>query len=153
MRPPSLRRLLAVLATTALSFASSAQAVLTINTPWIRAPSATSPAEAYMELRSSEGAALVGVASEAAPRIAIRPPGKGNAALNELELAAGETRVLAPGSYRLELVRVSHPLKLGEWVPLTLTFRNPDGTEQQMAIRAEVRRRSAIDDHRHMFTH
>jgi copper(I)-binding protein len=106
-----------------------------------------------MELRSSEGAALVGVASEAAPRIAIRPPGKGKTALPELALPAGDTRALAAGSYRLKLVRVSHPLKLGEWVPLTLTFRNPDGTEQQMAIRAEVRRRSAIDDHRRMFTH
>jgi len=137
----------------ALLFAPPVQAVLTINTPWIRAASADAPAEAYMELRSSEGTMLVGIRSEIANHITIRLPGKGKAALPALTLPAGETRLLAPGGYRLELVRVSRPLKLGDWVPLTLTFRNADGTEQEIAIRAEVRRRSAIDDHRHAFTH
>src|SRR5512144_2102212 len=142
MPPPAslgLAALLAAVAAGALALAPRASAVLTINTPWVRPASAAAPAEAYMELRSSEGAALVAVTSEVAARIAIRAPGKGTAALGELALPAGETRLLAPGSYRLELGRVSRPLKLGDWVPLTLTFRNGDGSEQQIAIRAEVR--------------
>jgi VCBS repeat-containing protein len=143
---------LALAGTLALA-AAPAVAILTINTPWVRIGHGTTPTEVYMELRSTDGAALVAVTSEIAARVAIRPPGKGKSALETLPLPAGKVLLLAPGGYRLELARVAQPLKLGDWVPLTLTIRNDDGTQQEIAIRAEVRRRSAIDDHRHAMGH
>lgn len=133
--------------------APSAHAVITVNAPWIRAAGGAATPEAYMELRSTEGATLIGVTSDAAARVVIRPPGKGAAAIEELPLPAGETILLAPGRYRFELVRVAHPLKLGNRVPLTLFIRNADGTRLDVPISAEVRRRSAIDDHRHAHAH
>jgi copper(I)-binding protein len=133
--------------------APAAHAIVTVNAPWIRAVGGAGMAEAYMELRSTDGATLVGVTSDAAARVTIRPPGQGSAALEELRLPAGKVVLLAPGRHRLGLTHVARPLKRGDRVPLTLVVRNGDGTRQEIPINAEVRRRSAIDDHLHPHAH
>ncbi len=106
-----------------------------------------------MELRSSEGATLIGAASDAAARIVILRPGKTAGTSAELPLPAGKAVTLAPDGPRLALAKPAHPLRLGDWVPLTLTLRNADGTRQDIAITAEVRRHSARYDHLHGHAH
>jgi len=133
--------------------ARTAEAILTVNAPWIRTAGGVATPEAYMELRSTDGATLVGVTSDAAARVTIRPPGQGKATLDELPLPAGKTILLAPGGYRLGLVQMAHALKQGDRVALTLIIQNADGTRQDIPISAEVRRRSVIDEHRHAHAH
>ena len=126
--------------------APDALAVFTVNAPWIRLAGSGAAPEAYMELRSSDGAVLAGVTGEGTTRVGIRGPGKDTAALDALPLPPGKAVTLGPGGYRLAITRTPRPLKLGDRVPLTLIVRDADGTWQDIAIIAEVRRRSPIDD-------
>jgi hypothetical protein len=56
--------------------------------------------------------------------------------------------VLAPDKHRLALEGLTRPLRVGERVPITLTIRALDGTTQDVAVDAEVRRQSPTDAHR-----
>jgi copper(I)-binding protein len=131
----------------------AAGTVLAINLPWVRVIGNATSAEVYMELRSGDRATLVAVRSDAAATITIRRPGKGTATITNLPLPAGVSVLLAPGGYRLALTRLAYPLKLGDRVPLTLTIEAGDGSRQEISIDAEVRRRSAIDDHLRPHSH
>jgi periplasmic copper chaperone A len=130
-----------------------AHAVLAINLPWVRVAGNAASAEVFMEIQSSEGATLVDARSDAATSVTIRRPGKGTGTIGKLPLPAGVPVMLAPDGYRLALTRLTHPIKLGDRVPLTLTLEAEDGTRQEISIDAEVRRRSALDDHLHPHTH
>jgi copper(I)-binding protein len=128
--------------------------VLTVNAPWVRAGSGARVAEAYMELRSSDGAVLVGATSATAIRVTVRSPDPRSVRITALALPAGTPVLLAPGGYRLSLERANRDsLKLGDRIPLTLILRDRDGAPQAISITAEVRRRSAIDDHLHPDSH
>jgi copper(I)-binding protein len=135
------------LAIALLAHASAALAVFVVNDPWVKAAPGAKSAEAFMELTSSEGASVVAVRSDAVARVTIRGPGKSTAAIPELLLAPRVALLLAPGKYRFGLVGLAQPLKLGDRVPLVLTVRNSDGSEREIPISAEVRKRSAIEDH------
>ncbi len=130
-----------------------AHAVFAINDPWVKAAPGARVAEAYMELRSSEDIVLVGVRSAAVAGIAIRAPGSKGPVLAELPLPAGETLLLAPNRYRLVLNGLARPLQRGDRVPLVLTLRGADGTEREIPITAEVRKRSSRDDHKGAIAH
>ncbi|MET0682056.1 MAG: copper chaperone PCu(A)C [Casimicrobiaceae bacterium] len=130
-----------------------AVALFVVTEPWVRvAPNARS-AEAYMQLRSTEGATVVGVRSDVSADVAIRSPGITRGAVPGIRLPAGETVLLAPGALRLTLTRLSRPLKLGDRVPIVLTIESPDGSRQEIPVDAEVRRRSPTDDHRMLHRH
>ena len=131
----------------------AAHAVYAINLPWVRVAENATSAEAYMELQSSDAAALVAVRSDAAASITIRRPGKGIATVTKLPLPAGVPVMLAPGRYRIALTRLTHPIKLGDRVPLTLTIEAEDGSRQEISFDAEVRRRSVLEDHLHPHAH
>ena len=126
---------------------SAAHAVFAISLPWVRVAASATSAEAFMELRSSDGATLVAVRSDAAASVTIRRPGKGPATITKLPLPAGVPVTLAPGGYHLVLTRLARPLKLGDRVPLTLTIEAADGSRQEIPVSAEVRRHSIIEDH------
>ncbi len=107
-----------------------------------------------MELTSTEGAVVIGVRGESVQQVTIRAPGKSTAPIPELVLAPRTPLLLAPGKYRFGLIGLTQPLKLGDRVPLVLTIRNIDGGEREIPISAEVRKRSAVDDHlRHAHSH
>ena len=101
-----------------------------------------------MQLRSTEGATVVGVSSEIAPDVAMRPPGTARATVGEIPLPANVPVLLAPGAYRFVLAKLGRPLKLGDRVPLVLVVEAPDGSRQEIPVNAEVRRRSPTDDHK-----
>ncbi len=128
-------------------------AVFAVTEPWVRVAPNGRSAEAYMQLLSSDGATFVGARSVVVDKIDLRPPVDGKAAAGEMSLPAGVTVALAPGAWRLVLPALKRPLKLGDRVPLVLTIKAPDGGTQEIAVDAEVRRRSPTDDHLRPHSH
>jgi len=124
-----------------------AVAVITVTDPWVRVAPNGKSAEAFMDIMSSEGGTIVRVDSDISTEVPLQRPGKQRAAVDKIPLPAGTHVKLAPDAYRLLLPKLSRTLKLGDRVALSLVIEGPDGTRQAIAVNAEVRRRSAYDDH------
>jgi copper(I)-binding protein len=132
---------------------SDAAAIFIVTEPWVRlAPNARS-AEAYMELRSTEGARLVAVSTAVATGVVLLAPVATRSAVPEIPLAANATVKLAPGAFRIALAHLDRPLKLGDRVALVLTIETADGDRQEIPVNAEVRRHSPTDDHSRAHKH
>jgi copper(I)-binding protein len=129
-------------------WAADAHALFIVNQPWVRPAAQGRSTEAYMDLTSTEGAALVGARSDAAAFVAIPTPGKSAGDVGRLRLPANAMIRLAPGGYRIVLSKLVRPIKLGERVMLTLTIEGADGARQDIPVNAEVRLRSPLDDER-----
>jgi copper(I)-binding protein len=127
--------------------AALAASVFVVSEPWVRVAPDGRSAEVFMQLRSSDGAAVVGVKGEAVTGVTMRPPGTGRAAVARIELPAGKTVLLAPGEQRLAIPRLGKPLKQGDRVPFVLIVENADGSKREIAVDAEVRRHSPTEDH------
>jgi len=125
-----------------------AAAVIVVNLPWARPVAKGGAAEIFMRLGTTDGGALVGARSEFAGSVVIVGPGAPGKPVARLSLPAGAPVVLAPNAYRLRLSRIDRALKLGDWVPFVLIVESSDGTRQEIPAQAEVRRRSALEDHR-----
>jgi len=147
------RRALACGLAIALIATTDAAAIFIVNEPWVRLSPNARSAEAYMQLRSTEGATLVEVRSDATANVEMRPPGTKRTSIREIKLPAGETVMLAPGMHRFVLASVNRPLKLGDRVAIVLTIEAVDGSRQEIPVNAEVRRRSPTDDHRRGHSH
>lgn len=122
--------------------------VFVVTEPWVRVAPDGRSAEAFMELKSSDAATIVGIKSEVVAGITMRPAGAGRATLTKIVLPAGETVLLAPGVQRFAIAKVGKPLKLGDRVPFVLVVEGADGGTREIPVNAEVRRRSPTDDHR-----
>lgn len=133
--------------------APPANAVFVVNQPWVRPAQVAQTTEAYMDLTSTEGAKLVSVRTDAAKAATIRAPGKSATASPRVVLPPGTLVSLAPGQYRIALIQLLRTLKLGDRVELTLTIEREDGARQDVAVNAEVRQRSPIDDERRGHAH
>jgi periplasmic copper chaperone A len=131
---------------------AGAASTFAVTEPWIRVAPNGRSAEGYMELRSSEGATLVGVGSDVAADIAILPGGTARAS-GKIALPAGRTIKLVPGGPRITLTRLSRPLQLGDRVDLVLTVEAPYGKPREIPVNAEVRRHSPTEDHLHPHSH
>ena len=66
-----------------------AAAIFIATEPWVRVAANARSAEGYMELVSTDGAALVAVRCDAAAGVAIRAPGTTGATVGRLTLPAG----------------------------------------------------------------
>jgi periplasmic copper chaperone A len=154
MRRPSFGSLCAalMLGFAAAMSASPASAVFIVNQPWVRPAQVAHATEVYMDLTSTEGAKVVGVRSEVAVA-AMRAPGKIAASATSIALPARTLVSLAPGRFRIALSQLRRTLKLGDRVDLTLTIEQDDGSRQEIAVNAEVRMRSPIDDERRAHAH
>jgi periplasmic copper chaperone A len=133
--------------------ASLAVGVITVSDPWVRVAPNGKSAEVFMEVRSSEAATIVGVESEVAADVPIQRPGTQRAAADKIPLPAGTHVKLAPGAYRFLLPKLNRSLKLGDRVALSLIVEASDGSRQAIPVNAEVRRRSAYDDHLRPHSH
>ena len=60
-----------------------------------------------------------------------------------LALPAGKPVELKPGGYHLMLMDLKQPLKAGESVPLTLTWRDAQGRESRTELQVPVRAAAA----------
>lgn len=127
--------------------------LLIVNQPWARPASVGQATEVYMNITSTAGATVVAVASDAAAVARIRSPDRQRVKSPTIALPAGRVVALAPGSYRVVLLRLNRTLRLADRVPLTLTIEHADASRQEIAVNAEVRLHSPIDDelraHRH----
>lgn len=133
--------------------AQQASAVFIVNQPWVRPAQRTQTTEAYMNLTSTDGAVLVGAVSAAAAGATIRAPGKVTGQVARLPLPARKLVALSPGGYRIVLRQLAQTLKPGDRVQLTLTIERADGAHQDIAVDADVRLHSPIDDELRAHTH
>ncbi len=141
------------LAIAVAAVAQDAAAVLVITEPWVSYAPGSRNAEAYVRLRSSEAATLVGARSDEVARIDMRPGGSSRATLHEIALPPGTTVLLAPGADRFVLRGLDRPRELGSYVSLVLSFIGADRQVQEIEVRAEVRRHSPAYDHLHGHHH
>jgi|WetSurMetagenome_2_1015567.scaffolds.fasta_scaffold274892_2 copper(I)-binding protein len=132
---------------------ANAYAVFTVTEAWVRPAGAKAATEAYMELSSSEGATIIAVRCAIAAEVSLVDPKGHPMKIALLALPAGETVTLMPGAVRVALTRLAHTLRLSERVPLVLVIRDLDGRTQEIAVDAEVRRRSPTDGHLRPRTH
>jgi copper(I)-binding protein len=133
--------------------ASETRAMLVVAEPWIRISADRRTAEGYMQLRSTEGATIVGLSSDVSSNVTMRGHGATSPLVAQIKLPPSETVMLAPGSQRFVFPRLDRRLKLGDRVALVLTVVAADGTQQQIPVSAEVRVRSPTDDHLHGHRH
>ena len=60
-------------------------------------------------------------------------------AVRQLEVPAGQTVQLAPGSYHIMLMSLKSTLKPGSAIPIILTYQDKAGKKRKMEVKAEVR--------------
>jgi len=128
---------------------ASFAAVISVNEPWVRPAAAGGSTDVFMELSVSQSATLVDVRTPVATRVALATGGQRHTAPFALQLPAQEPLLMRDRGTRIVLGRVERTLKRGDRVPLTLVLRYADGTMQDVAVDAEVRRRSPSEDHGH----
>lgn len=116
---------------------------MTVSNAWARAtvPGQKSSA-AYLTLKSTEAAKVVGVSSSAAGmaelhRSQITSGVAHMHGLDALELPANRAVELKPGGDHVMLMDV-RPLKAGEQLPLTLTIEDAKGKRSRLEVKARV---------------
>jgi hypothetical protein len=124
--------------------ATAVQAQVTVSGAWVRGTVQGQTATgAYMQLRSADGATLLGADSPAAGIVEIHEMRmEGNTmrmrGVEQLELPAGRAVELKPGGYHVMLMDLKAPLKKGDTVPIKLKVRSKSGQAQDVEVKAEV---------------
>jgi hypothetical protein len=124
---------------------AAAQAQVSVSGAWARGTVEGQRATgAFMQLRSADGAALVGAESPVAGAVEIHEMRmEGNVMrmrpIPKLDLPAGQAVDLKPGGYHIMLMNLKAPLKKGDSVPIKLRFQGKDGKPQEVEVKAEVR--------------
>lgn len=128
-----------------LCLAQWANAQVTVTQPWVRAMApGQNTAAAYMQIRSTEQAVLVSVASPVAKTAGAHQTSIENGvmkmrAVARLALPAGQAVELKPGGYHIMLMDPAKPLRPGDIVPITLVIETLDKKHRQVEVRAHVR--------------
>jgi len=130
----------------ALWLAAAAQAAaVEVRAPWTRATvRLLKVSSAYMELRSAQGATLVGASSPVAGSVELHEMRMEGDLMKmrlvpRLPLPAGKPVVLKPGGYHLMLYDLKQQLQEGTRVPIRLEFESAGGRRDSVEIQAEVR--------------
>ena len=129
----------------ALLAAPALLAQVAVIDPWVRGTVSSQKATgAFMQLKSAGDATLVGVSSPVAGVVEIHEMKMDGgvmrmSAVRELALPAGKAVDLKPGGYHVMLMDLKQPVKEGESVPLTLTFRDKAGKTSAVEVRAPVK--------------
>jgi periplasmic copper chaperone A len=124
--------------------AEAGGAVVTVLDPWVRGTvEGQTTTAAYMTLRAEGGARLVSVTSPAAGHCSVHEMTiSGNLmkmrTLDTVTIPAGGTLALAEGHDHLMLEDLTHALKAGDTVPLTLTFVDASGKRRAVEVQAPV---------------
>jgi len=120
-------------------------AQVTVSDAWVRA---TVPAQrataAFMQIVATDGARLISASSPVAGTTEIHEMAMVDGvmkmrAIPGLDLPAGKTVVLSPGSYHVMLLDLKAPIRVGDAVPLSLVFESPDKRRTTMELKAPVR--------------
>ena len=129
----------------ALAAAPAALAQVAVSDAWVRGTVAGQKATgAFMQLKADADVSLVGASSPVAGIVEIHEM-KMDAgvmrmsAVSALPLPAGKAVELKPGGYHVMLMALKAPLKEGDTVPVTLTFKDRDGKASTMLVNAPVK--------------
>lgn len=124
---------------------ASAFAQVSIKNAWIRnTVEGQKVTSAFMQLTAQENGKLLGFSSSIAARIEMHETRKSNnvmrmRAVESVNLPAGEMVEFTSGSYHLMLYGLKKKLRVGDDVPLTLTFENKDKNVKSIDFTAKVR--------------
>lgn len=138
---------------------AATQAQVTVNEPWVRATVASQKATgAFMNLSAASSARLVSAKSPAANIVEIHEMVmEGNLmkmrAIPGIEIPAGQTLNLKPGSYHVMLIDLKQQIKDGDTVPITLIFEGLDKTRQTLEVKATARPLNASGGGHNMHKH
>ena len=80
-----------------------------------------------MNITATEGASLIGARTESAASVRLHAPGAATRPVAEITLPPAKVVALAPGQYRLMLLRLDKRVRLGDIVHLVLTIRDERG--------------------------
>jgi len=126
--------------------ALQASAEVSIKDPWVRATVTDQKATgAFMQLQSSSDARVVEARSPVAGAVEIHEMTmvdnvmKMRALPDGLDLPAGKSVELKPGSYHVMLIDLKQGLKVGDTVPLSLVVEGKDKKRETIEVKAEVR--------------
>jgi hypothetical protein len=129
----------------ALCISSAAQAQVTIKDAWVRA---TVPQQkvtgAFMQINSAKDTRLIEVRSTAASTVELHEMKMDGdvmkmRALNGLDLPAGKTVELKPGSYHIMLIDLKAQVKEGDSIPLMLVIEGQDKKRETILINASAK--------------
>lgn len=135
-----------VFATTALALSASALCAQTVKVEdaWVRGTVASQKATgAFMRLTSEKNARFVSASSPVAGVVEIHEMAMDNDVMRMrqvpgVDLAAGRTTELKPGSYHVMLMDLKQAVKGGDMVPITLVFEDEAKKRFTQDIKAPV---------------
>ena len=116
-----------------------------ITNAWAKATVAGQPvAGAFVELKAKKTVQLVAVETPVAKRSEIHEMSQEGGvmrmrALKSVKLPAGKKVTFSPGAMHFMLFDPARPLAAGSTIPLTFSFRMPDGSIVKQTVDAEVR--------------
>ena len=143
------RNIIAVLAVQLLAMPVWAQGV-TVSGAWVRGTVAGQTASGvFMDLKSAENAVLLGASSPVAGVVELHEMSMDKGVMKmrglpKLDLPAGKTVALKPGSYHIMLMDLKQTLKKGDVVTLTLKVAGKDKQPGTVEVKAEVRDLTAM---------
>ena len=130
--------------TSATAQAQTADPAIHVKDAWVRT---TVPGQkatgAFMKITAKEGTRLVGASTPAAGVAEVHEMKMDGdvmkmRAVPALELPAGKTVELKPGSYHLMLMDLKDALPKDSTVPLTLLFKDAKGIESKLELKLPV---------------
>jgi len=126
------------------SLVSAQPAAVKVEGAWARATvQGQQGTGAFMNITAAQGTRLVGVTSPMAGVAEVHEMKMDGdvmkmRAVPALDLPAGKTVQLKPGSYHLMLMDLKRPLLKDSTVPVTLRFKNADGVDSQLELLVPV---------------
>jgi hypothetical protein len=129
----------------AVGLSGVVHAQVDVSGAWVRGTvSGQTTTGAYMELKSVQGAVLVGAESPIARRVEIHEMKMDGdvmrmRAMPRLPIPAGKPVALRPGGVHVMLTGLKRPLSKGERIPLKLKIETPDKKLATVDVEAEVR--------------
>ena len=129
----------------ALATGAAHAADIEVKTPWTRATvRLLKVSGAYMEMKSAQGATLVGASSPVAGNVELHEMRmEGDLmkmrAVRRLPLPAGKPVALTPSGFHLMLYDLKEQLVEGTRVPIRLDFETAGGKRESVEVMAEVR--------------
>lgn len=136
-----------------------AATAISITNSWVRGTVAGQKATgAFMQLRAPTDAKLLGVSSTITPVVQLHTMHMDNGVMRmreipSLDLPAGQTVELKPGSYHIMLMNLNAPLQKGQTIPLTLKLQSADGKLFEQTIEAPVRALTGRKNEHHHHHH
>ena len=137
-------RLLAV-AVLVLGSSSAALAQTQVTEAWVRDTVAQQKATGlFAQIKSTQGGRLVSASSPIAAVVEIHEMSMDGSmmkmrAIPGLDLPAGKTVELKPGSFHIMLMDLKKPVAAGETVPVTLVVEGADKKRETIEVQAAVK--------------